>query len=461
MKCKVCGAPIDNDVEVCPYCGSAVEENQKKSSIDQDNGQKETAERSVGVASGTKKVFQSVPAVNGKVYRFQSAYIRQTITTIEFGTDRILISAIPKKHAPVPVVFYQDITAVLISVNLGAETWIEIVATLLAALSNPLYLLLTCVALWVGIRRKVVITQRNGKDVVFYTMSKKDAYSFRDDIASVSDISYDASDKKIVAAGGAGKKMAVAALGVVAFIGIAAAIIANGNRKTSRTQTSSAQTYQTYAASEAEQQQSADISDDFSGYWETYYSGTGSHAGIDIGVYGDAYNLTAWTYFDRQSAKELMTGMLIDGQLVYSDGMLVQYMYGENGTEASITQYTNGNGYFEICPADEIEQYFEANFSNYNVAIFAREWEGTSYDDAHSKNDEPYLIWIETIPTYYASQEYVIWYSSQLELSEADVAYLDDDWKRVFTVQSYDSNGLLVSFLLCISFMIMSTSSSV
>ena len=56
--------------------------------------------------------------------------------------------------------------------------------------------------------------------------------------------------------------------------------------------------------------------DNFSGYWETYYSGAGSHTGINIGLYGDTYDLTAWSYFDRSSAKETMTASLVDGQLV-------------------------------------------------------------------------------------------------------------------------------------------------
>jgi hypothetical protein len=178
------------------------------------------------------------------------------------------------------------------------------------------------------------------------------------------------------------------------------------------------------------------IAADYSGYW----GANGGRYGVSIEKYGDNYGIFEDGSSGAMShSTETMTGWIDDGKLFYSDGTLTRYQYGNDGSMASIVEYSNGSGCFIICPQQEAEYYANSN-SQCDIDFFAREWDGIG-DDARPEGNGNYLVWLKDSPQSYASSEYILWCSSQIELTEGDVALLSDEDKRLARNEIYARHG--------------------
>lgn len=178
-------------------------------------------------------------------------------------------------------------------------------------------------------------------------------------------------------------------------------------------------------------------SSDFLGGW-------GSSGGRDelyIEKEGNNFKVTwSGSYSYNSGGVTEMTCTFTNGKLEFNDGTHTTYLIGDyNDEEASIVDYTNNNGFFYLCSPDEIDSYYD-KFINFTVYRLARAWDGYG-DSAVPLDNDPYLLLIQEPIETYASSEYVIWYSSQIRLSENSVSFLSDTDKRLAVNEIYARHG--------------------
>ena len=135
-------------------------------------------------------------SVIGKRYKLSSskgANLRGLLNSkirseVTFSDDRLFIDIEPKRFNKVPAILYQDITGVTITVKINFYYWFYIIVSVLAAIANPLFLIVTALLFFIGRDRKIIITQRNGINAVIYAKTKVEAEAFKDDIRKVAKI---------------------------------------------------------------------------------------------------------------------------------------------------------------------------------------------------------------------------------------------------------------------------------
>lgn len=134
-----------------------------------------------------------------------------------------------------------------------------------------------------------------------------------------------------------------------------------------------------------------------------------------------------------------MTCTFNNDRLEFNDGTLTSYRLGEdpkNDGEASIVEYSNEKGFLYLCAPEEVDSFY-ARFNDYYINCLAQEWD----ESGNPSGNGPYLLLIEEPVEALASSEYVIWYSSQIELSEDDVSFLSDADKRIAVNEIYARHG--------------------
>ena len=135
-------------------------------------------------------------SVIGKKYNLSSskgANLRGLLNSrirseVTFSNDRLFINIEPKRFNKVPAILYQDITGVNITVKINFYYWFYIIVSVLAAIANPLFLIVTVLLFFIGRDRKIMITQRNGINAIIYAKTKVEAEAFKDDIRKVAKI---------------------------------------------------------------------------------------------------------------------------------------------------------------------------------------------------------------------------------------------------------------------------------
>lgn len=115
--------------------------------------------------------------INGK--------IRSEVT---FSNDRLLLDVKPKHFNTLPVVLYEDIIGITVNVKVHIWYFFFIAMSLIAAMANPLFLILGALFFWLGRDRKITITQRSGISAIIYSRSKEQAEDFKNDIMKVANI---------------------------------------------------------------------------------------------------------------------------------------------------------------------------------------------------------------------------------------------------------------------------------
>lgn len=192
MKCKNCGAEIPDNVAECPYCDTAIdtkERVQQRPVVEQEVVVKKVVETEV-------KPTVMHPLV-GKKYSFKSArgarltgfISSRYLSDIEIGEDRIKIMIKPKRFNTVPAIMLEDITDIDISKKIHAYYWIWIIISIIGVCCSQFYLLIcTVIFILAGLDRKIIIAQRNGKNVIIYSHDKQLAETFKEDMKSITKI---------------------------------------------------------------------------------------------------------------------------------------------------------------------------------------------------------------------------------------------------------------------------------
>ncbi len=175
-----------------------------------------------------------------------------------------------------------------------------------------------------------------------------------------------------------------------------------------------------------------------------FLGGWGSSGGRDelaIEMEGSTFKVTwSGSYGYNSWGVTEMTCTFQNGRLEFNDGTHTTYLLGDyNDEEASIVEYTNNNGFFYLCSPEEVDSYYD-KFRKYTISSLAQAWDGYG-DSAVPLDNGPYLLLIREPIETYASSEYVIWYSSQIRLSENDISFLSDADKRIALNEIYARHG--------------------
>lgn len=114
---------------------------------------------------------------------------RRIYTTVTTDEEKMSIDVSPAKKNMIPVIFFEDITAVMTNLQLPGYWIFFIVVTLIACTANPVYVILVPALIWVGLNRKITICIRSGNKAILYVHNKKIAKEFIQDIKSRAKIS--------------------------------------------------------------------------------------------------------------------------------------------------------------------------------------------------------------------------------------------------------------------------------
>lgn len=137
-------------------------------------------------------------SVIGKVYNFSTvryATLKNLVngkirSEVTFSNDRLFIDTKPRSFNKVPVVLYDEIIGVTITVKLHLWHCILMLLSIASAIVMvmPFTLILAAFFFWLGRDRKITITQKSGVSVVIYSMTKEQAEEFKNDIRKVANI---------------------------------------------------------------------------------------------------------------------------------------------------------------------------------------------------------------------------------------------------------------------------------
>ena len=125
-------------------------------------------------------------SVIGKVYNFSTvryATLKNLVngkirSEVTFSNDRLFIDTKPRSFNKVPVVLYDEIIGVTITVKLHLWHCILMLLSIASAIVMPFTLILAALFFWVGRDRKITITQKSGVSVLIYSMTKEQAEEF-------------------------------------------------------------------------------------------------------------------------------------------------------------------------------------------------------------------------------------------------------------------------------------------
>lgn len=110
-------------------------------------------------------------------------------TTVTADEEKMSIDVSPAKKNMIPVIYFEDITAVMTNLQLPGYWIFFIVVALIACAASPAYVIFVPVFIWLGLNRKITICIRSGNKAILYVNSKKRANEFVSDIKSRAKIS--------------------------------------------------------------------------------------------------------------------------------------------------------------------------------------------------------------------------------------------------------------------------------
>ena len=135
--------------------------------------------------------------VENKTYKFRSSsgtFISFTgrgriYTTVTNDNEKMNIDVSPTKKNMIPVIYFEDITAVMSNLQLPGYWIFFIIVALIACTQSWGYGIFVLLFIWVGLNRKITICIRSGNKAVLYVNNKKKAKEFIQDIKSRAKIS--------------------------------------------------------------------------------------------------------------------------------------------------------------------------------------------------------------------------------------------------------------------------------
>lgn len=162
MYCWKCGNRINENEKYCSKCGQKVNESVP---------QQQSPSNIVG-----KYSFTSTRGIRFGL--FTSIFNEITIVN-----DRMHITTIPKKCNYAPMVLLSDIMGVTVTNKIALEHILAAIAFFFAGIVlHPIIFIAIPFLIWFGKNKKIIISHRNGKDIIIYSNSKTDAEQFKRDM---------------------------------------------------------------------------------------------------------------------------------------------------------------------------------------------------------------------------------------------------------------------------------------
>jgi hypothetical protein len=165
--CTYCGKPL-KDGEVCSC------QNQTEQVKNENYMNNVMAGKKYSFISSSFMSLASLIPYRGRVY-----------TDIEVDEEKMKISMTPKRKNKVPVVYFNDITEVNVSVKLSIYLVFVAIVCVILGFAEPPCFLLALFWIWIAVNRKITITLRNGDRVELYSNAKNPAINFANEIGQV------------------------------------------------------------------------------------------------------------------------------------------------------------------------------------------------------------------------------------------------------------------------------------
>lgn len=181
MKCTKCGAEIQDDVMICPYCEMPVGQEAIVTEKEQIPAVIDRSEVVTNELIGKKYSLVSTKYMCGSLSG-------RIVSTVEVAEDRLKIDIKPKKKNVSPVILLEDLLSVELSKKICPLFIAMAVMFVITGFASPLFFLLAALSIFVGINTKITITQRNGIAVIMYSRDKASAERFKEDMKKIAKI---------------------------------------------------------------------------------------------------------------------------------------------------------------------------------------------------------------------------------------------------------------------------------
>ena len=103
-------------------------------------------------------------------------------STILADHEKLTIDIKPVKKNMIPVIYYEDITAILMNYKIPGYYIFFICLAVISCFSNPGMIIFVFLFIWAGSNRKITICLRSGNKAIVYARRKKIATAFVEDI---------------------------------------------------------------------------------------------------------------------------------------------------------------------------------------------------------------------------------------------------------------------------------------
>lgn len=182
MICNNCGRKIDNNAKFCANCGNKIENINNISENNVDIKSKSLSEnrKKNNALLGKKYKFKSM----GGIHIFSMTFTRvHTCVTIE--EDKLNIDVVPKNYSTASKAYFSEIIDIKVKSIIAKAYLIGTIISAIYALVSPIWLLSVILCIWLGYNKKIIICQKNKKDICIYTSSKNMVEELCNDVKSL------------------------------------------------------------------------------------------------------------------------------------------------------------------------------------------------------------------------------------------------------------------------------------
>ena len=106
-------------------------------------------------------------------------------STVIAYDEKITIQMFPVKKNKIPVIYFDDITTVMMNYKLPGYYIFWIILAIISCVASPLFVLCVPLLIWSGSNWKITICLRSGNNAVLYSKSKQNASQFVQDLKAV------------------------------------------------------------------------------------------------------------------------------------------------------------------------------------------------------------------------------------------------------------------------------------
>ena len=99
-------------------------------------------------------------------------------SSITMDDEKMSIQTKPAKKSTIPVLYYEDITAVMVNKKITGYALFFVIVSLLCCFVMPVCVLFAAFFIWYGLNRKITISLRSGNQAIIYSHGKKRTEEF-------------------------------------------------------------------------------------------------------------------------------------------------------------------------------------------------------------------------------------------------------------------------------------------